>query len=163
MNDKDQTGLPDCLNGENIFGEPRIPSFGFEGVTTDILIDRLQEFIDLKADIAGLERKVKRKKDKALALEEECYTKMCDVGVQSINIKSKTAYCRTDVFCSMAADHKEEAGVWLREEGYADLFYETINSRTLSAAMKDFMKDGGELPTELITMKVKNRIGIRGK
>ena len=138
-----------------------IPSF--EGVTTDILIDRLQEFIDLKTAIAEMDRNTKLMKDKAMALEEECYTKMCDVGVQSINIKGKTAYCRTDVFCSMAADHKEEAGAWLKEEGYADLFYETINSRTLSAAMKEFMKDGGELPTELITMKVKNRIGIRGK
>ena len=135
----------------------------FEGVTTDILIDRLQTFILLKGSIAVLEREVKLRKDEALALEEECYTKMCDVGVQSINIKGKTAYCRTDVFCSMAADHKEEAGAWLKEEGYADLFYETINSRTLSAVMKEFMKDGGELPTELITMKVKNRIGIRGK
>lgn len=138
-----------------------IPSF--EGVTTDILIDRLQEFIDLKAAIAEMDRNAKLMKDKALALEEECYTKMCDVGVQSINIKGKTAYCRTDVFCSMAADHKEEAGTWLKAEGYQDLFYETINSRTLSAAMKEFMKDGGEIPTELITMKVKNRIGIRGK
>ena len=135
----------------------------FEGVTTDALIGRLQEFIDLKTAIAEMDRNAKLMKDKALALEEECYTKMCDVGVQSINIKGKTAYCRTDVFCSMAADHKEEAGAWLKAEGYQDLFYETINSRTLSAAMKEFMKDGGELPTELITMKVKNRIGIRGK
>jgi hypothetical protein len=56
------------------------------------------------------------------------------------------------LFASIPAGKREEAYVWLQENGLGDLITTTVNAGTLSAAAKELMEEKNmELPKELFT------------
>jgi len=50
---------------------------------------------------------------------------------------------------SITKEQREAAYIWLREMGLQDLIAETVNSSTLSAAARDLMEEGIDLPEDL--------------
>ncbi len=65
------------------------------------------------------------------------------VGDYKFSLQAKTAYTKR------SEKELAEAGIdflgTLREEGFGDLIKETVNSRTLQSAMKEFVESNGEL------------------
>lgn len=67
----------------------------------------------------------------------------------------------TKYFASMLPDQKTGAMAWLRENGLADLIYETVNAQTLSAAGKAMIEnEGRELPEEYFRAHLKPNISV---
>ena len=67
----------------------------------------------------------------------------------------------TKYFASMLPDQKAEAMAWLRENGLADLIYETVNAQTLSAAGKAMIEnEGRELPEAYFRAHLKPNISV---
>ena len=75
-------------------------------------------------------------------------------------------FCLTNtVRASAEAGQKDELYAALRAHGLGDLVYETVNSNSLSAAIKEEMaENGGELPgwaAGLIKIYEKTTVGVR--
>jgi len=138
-----------------------IPDFGQEPSTE--LIDNIKDMIGLRDSLNRLNAEVDDYKRRIQTLEAKCFAQMESIGIQNVTIningRARTAHTRVDVYMSMNPANKEQAEHWLKENGWADLFKETINSRTMTGALKEFQNEGGEIPTELINQKVVNRVG----
>lgn len=67
----------------------------------------------------------------------------------------------TRLFASIATGKTDEAMDWMRKNDMAALIKETVNSSSLSAAAKELIENGQELPDDLFTTYMKNGVSIR--
>lgn len=59
-------------------------------------------------------------------------------------------YLKGGLRASIPADKKEAAWEWLSDHGHGALITKTVNAQSLSSAMSKRLKDGQEIPEELI-------------
>lgn len=64
------------------------------------------------------------------------------------------------IFASIITGKTEEAYQWLRDNEYGPLIKETVNSSSLSAAAKEMIENGRELPEELFNSHYKDGVSI---
>jgi len=91
--------------------------------------------------------------------------RMADTETQSFT-RNGTMFCLTSTTrASAAAGHKDELFAALREAGYDDLIYETVNANSLSAFVKEqSMENGDTLPQwldGLVIVFEKTTVGVR--
>jgi len=105
------------------------------------LADELKRLRDLKAD---LEAQVK---DVTAQIDETDYRLselMAETETQNFT-RAGTMFClTTKTRASAVADRKEELYAALREQGYGDLVYETVNANSLSSFVKERMEETAE-------------------
>ena len=128
--------------------------------STDFM-NKLHQVIELKNEVKDAETEIKLCKQQLAQLEEETFQIMENHGIQNISVGGYMLYRKTAIYCSVKADNKPAAYDWLETEGYNQLFQKTVNARTLTAAMKELMTSGGEIPDEFINVSTKNQIGMR--
>lgn len=76
-------------------------------------------------------------------------------GVPSINLDEGFRITVSHkLWASIKGGKKEEAYVWLKENGLEDLITETVNSSTLSAAARTMVEDNVDLPDELFSVAI---------
>ena len=63
-------------------------------------------------------------------------------------------------FASILPNMVEDAYKWLRDNEYESLIKETVNSSSLSAASKELMENGKELPDHLFRVHMKDGVSI---
>ncbi len=91
--------------------------------------------------------------------------RMADTETQNFT-RNGTMFCLTSTTrASAAAGRKDELFAALREAGYDDLIYETVNANSLSAFVKEqSMENGDTLPQwldGLVTVFEKTTVGVR--
>ena len=91
--------------------------------------------------------------------------RMADTETQNFT-RNGTMFCLTSTTrASATAGRKEELFEALREAGYGDLVYETVNANSLSAFVKEQTTENGDtLPhwlEELVTVFEKTTVGVR--
>lgn len=91
--------------------------------------------------------------------------RMADIETQNFT-RNGTMFCLTSTTrASAAAGRKDELFAALREAGYDDLIYETVNANSLSAFVKEqSMENGDTLPQwldGLVTVFEKTTVGVR--
>jgi len=64
------------------------------------------------------------------------------------------------IFAAIPGEHKEEAYDWLRNNDYGSLIKPTVNASSLSAAAKELMEHGKELPEEYFSVHPKNNVSF---
>lgn len=67
------------------------------------------------------------------------------------------------IFASIVPGQKDDAFAWLRENDYQALIQETVNSSSLSAAAKELIENGMELPDHLFNSHYKDGVSITRK
>ena len=88
-------------------------------------------------------------------------TTMEDDGVDRINVTGIGRVSLTaDMHVSVKADKKSEFFEWLRDNGRGDLLQENINPSTLKAAVKGMVRNGDEMPTEMLNVSPFTRASI---
>jgi len=122
------------------------------------LMADLSEFATLKDEISMEEQAVKDKKAICLDLEAKIYDLMESQDIQKISVGGRTLYRKIDTYASVK--DVEKGYKWLKANDFGDLFKETINARTLTAAIKDFVEEGGVVD-DSINITIKRRIGMR--
>ena len=141
----------------------KMPTFGQE--PSEDLIDRLKSMVLMRDKLASLNTAVDALKAQILETETKCFSMMESLGVTSMAVnvdgRKRTAFTKVDLYMSLNAENKEHAEKWLKVNGYSDLFKETINSRTMTTALKEFKNEGGEIPEDLINQKLVNRVSTR--
>ena len=91
--------------------------------------------------------------------------RMSDTETQNFT-RNGTMFCLTSTTrASAAAGRKEELFEALREAGYGDLVYETVNANSLSAFVKEQTTENGDVLPEwlagLVTVFEKTTVGVR--
>ena len=75
------------------------------------------------------------------------------LGITSANIPGVGKIgIRDNLFASVPKELKQEMQDWLRANGYGDLIQGTVNSSTLSAQVRKWIKDGEIWPDDLIKL-----------
>ena len=91
--------------------------------------------------------------------------RMVDTETQNFT-RNGTMFCLTNTSrASATAGRKDELFAALREAGYGDLVYETVNANSLSAFVKEQTTENGDaLPAwldGLVTVFEKTTVGVR--
>ena len=91
--------------------------------------------------------------------------RMSDTETQNFS-RNGTMFCLTSTTrASAAAGRKEELFEALREAGYGDLVYETVNANSLSAFVKEQTTENGDTLPQwldgLVTVFEKTTVGVR--
>ncbi len=146
--------------------EPIIDAATETDVLHDIFMDELHDmFIDPTDEVSIVElaeelSRVKqiesdRKSDyemmrnRRVEMEEQLYEAMLNAGFKNIRTESGTFSPRIDTYYSCPKESQDTFFTWLRAKGLGDLIQPTVNSRTLTATMKDLEAEGGEIPVYL--------------
>ncbi len=122
------------------------------------LIELLTDIAIMKDEIAMMEAELKMKKGEYYELEGTVFTVMENEDVQKVSVKGRTLYRKVDTYASIA--DKEAGYAWLKANDLGAIIKPTVNARTLTAAMKEFMAEGGEID-DSINITIKRRIGMR--
>jgi len=126
------------------------------------LADELKSLRDLKAD---LEKQVK---DVTAKIDETDYRLseiMAETETQNFTRAGTMFYLTTKTRASAAAGVKDNLFTALREQGFGDLVYETVNANTLSSFVKEQIEGNGDtLPgwlTGLVNVFDKTTVSVR--
>ena len=126
-----------------------------------IVIPALRKLREIDDEVKALEKEVGKLKKVRTAQEEEAFLLMEKETIQSITIDDRLFFRKVTKIFGWKKEEKVEAEKWLKENGFADLFQETVNAKTLSSELKRSVEeDGTELPDDLFHKIVQNRIGI---
>lgn len=118
----------------------------------------------LDKSVAALEKALSDIKARmSFAKEVSMPQRMDAEAVKTFNTENFRVTRTARVFASINADNLDAAYQWLRDNEYSSLIKETVNSSSLSAAAKELMKDGEELPEELFKVHMKDGISITKK
>jgi len=122
------------------------------------LIELLTTIAIMKDNIAMAEAELKNQKSEYAELEETVFAVMENEDVQKVSVKGRTLYRKIDTYASIT--DKEAGYAWLKANDFGSIIKPTVNARTLTATMKEFMAEGGEID-ESINITIKRRIGMR--
>ena len=86
---------------------------------------------------------------------------MEDEGIKNMNVEGVGRVSLTaDMHVSVKAEMKEAFYLWLRDNGREDLIQPTVNSSTLKATVKNMVKQGEEIPDDLLNVSPFTRASI---
>jgi len=126
------------------------------------LADELKSLRDLKSD---LEKQVKDVTAKINETDYRLSEIMAETETQNFT-RAGTMFClTTKTRASAAAGVKDNLFAALREQGFGDLVYETVNANTLSSFVKEQIEGNGDaLPkwlTGLVNVFDKTSVSVR--
>ena len=126
------------------------------------LADRLKSLRDQKADTETLLKKINEQIDEADYRLSEL---MAETETQNFT-RSGPMFClTTKTRASAVAGSKEELYTALRQQGFGELVYETVNANSLSSFVKEQIEENGDaLPAWLIglvNVYDKTTVGVR--
>ena len=119
-----------------------------KGVIMSKIVDLATELADLKNQKDSLSDQ-----EKAINIRIEKITRvllpeaMDEDGISNISIDGVgRVTLRGEVYTSISAVNREAAYEWLRDTGRGSLISETVNASTLKAAVKEWLKQGEDIP-----------------
>jgi len=126
------------------------------------LADRLKNLRDAKKDA---EQRVKELNAEIDEVDYELSELMAETETQNFT-RSGTMFCLTTATrASATAGKKDELYSLLKENGYGDLVYETVNANSLSAFVKEQMAENNDLLPDwlegLVSVYEKTSVGVR--
>jgi DUF1680 family protein len=132
--------------------------------STPELQQHVTSFYELLMQERDLKKKLDDIKEQRMVAEETLHASLEDIGWELIRTGDGTFSRRIDFFANFAPEQKEAGYTWLRELGFGDLIYETVNARTFAAFVKDLKKNDemAELP-EFVNTGIRKKIGFRKK
>ena len=125
--------------------------------------------VDLVTAMAALQKHKEDLEDSLKAVNKEFdflrITKipgqMEDEGIDRITVNGVGRVSLTaDMHVSVKAEKKAEFFDWLRDNGRGDLLQENINPSTLKATVKGLVKNGEEIPEDLLNVSPFTRASI---
>mgnify|MGYP003699997865 CR=1 FL=1 len=126
------------------------------------LAEKLKQLKDRKKE---LEEQVKVVNEEIEMIEQQLITEMLTDEIQNFNKDGYTYYLSIKPYASPVPESKKELFQKLKENGFGDLVYETINANSFNAFVREQMEENnGEVPDWLkpyVHIYEKQTIGIR--
>lgn len=74
-------------------------------------------------------------------------------GIDSVKLTGiGRLHVRAEMYAGIGKEHKEEAFVWLSENGYSDVVKPGVNASTLKALAKECVMNGVEMPDGIFSI-----------
>jgi len=126
------------------------------------LSDKLVAFKWRKKEIEAALKNVSSEIEK---IESEMLQLMTADEIQSFNRGGKTFYLNMKIHASANSEKKAELYDALKDNGYGDLVYETVNANSLAAFVREQIEQNEEVLPEWLEGKVKvfekSTVGMR--
>ncbi len=126
------------------------------------LAEKLKQLKDKKKE---LEEQVKAVEDEIEQIEQQLIVQMIADEVTSFNKDGYTYYLSIKPYASPVPESKKELFQKLKENGFGDLVYETVNANSFNAFVREQIEEnGGEIPEWLgpyVRIYEKQTIGIK--
>ncbi|SDL09549.1 gp33 family protein [Natronincola ferrireducens] len=126
------------------------------------LADSLKDLKEWKKQVDEERKEVSSKIE---AVEESLSQVMIEEEMQSFNRGGMMYYLNTKLYASAIPERKEALFSALKEEGYGDLVYETVNANSLAAFVREQVEENeDELPQwleGLVNTYEKTSLGMR--
>lgn len=115
------------------------------------------ELESLEKEIGALEAVVKELGSKKQFLKEVALPQALErEGLKNIRLASGKGYTTVDeLYVSVVSNHKEDFIAWLDAHGEGDIAPRTVNAQTVKSWYKQGLKEGRELPYDLVTVHTK--------
>lgn len=111
------------------------------------MIELARELLDAEARVKELEDEVKRAKEVRDGLNDALAERMTDEEVQSLNVSGRMLYLRPQVYASYKKEIEDVFFDALEGHGYGAIIKPTVNSRTLTASVRELIEENdGQLP-----------------
>lgn len=129
------------------------------------MVDLATAYGKEKRSIKSAETVIKQRKGDLAVQEATLYALLEDAGISSFSSGGYTYFMRVDTYASVDASKTDVAFKWLEDEDLEYLIKRTVNSRSLSSAIKTVIEETGETPGENEGIKINtvNRVGVRKK
>lgn len=121
-----------------------------------------ERLVNVRGEIETAEAVLDGLKKKKEEIEQDMFAMMVEEGIDGLKHGGYSFSPSVRPFASLAAETKEEAFEWLRENGYGDLVKEAVNANSLSSLYKELGAD--EAPEEfraLLNVHHKKQINVR--
>lgn len=130
------------------------------------LADKLKELRDKKKQKKKqLENEIKEINTEIEEIEQELVQQMLEEEMQNFSRNGTLFYLNTKTFASPVSELKQQLYQALKDNGYGDLVYETVNSNSLSAFVKEQIEQNEDKLPEwldgLVNVYDKTTIGMR--
>jgi hypothetical protein len=75
-------------------------------------------------------------------------------GMQNVTVRGIGRFSITaDMYCNTPADKRFELQEWLMERGFGNLIQPTVNGSTLKAFIKEQIKAGEDIPSDIVKIE----------
>lgn len=126
----------------------------------NVLVGKLKAFLKLKNLKEEQEKALKQIQKIYATTEEKLFDLMFDLDVQSIEIEDKKVYRKVSQYPKII--NQEDFFQWLRDNGYAELIKETVNTQTLGSWYREYISDHEESNfEEMLDIFEKKGLGVR--
>jgi len=125
------------------------------------LADRLKALKDTKNN---LNKSLKEVNTAIEEVENALSEAMVAEEMQNFTRNGQMFYLQVKTYASVVAERKPELFNWLKENGFGDLVYETVNANSLAAFVREQLEEADELPeglSELVNVFEKTTVGMR--
>jgi hypothetical protein len=124
------------------------------GATVDLVSDISKTFESVDAALSDIKKRIDFAKEVSLPQRFD------DEQVKTFNTDKFRVTKTSRVFASILPEVKDEAFQWLEENEFGSLIKPTVNASSLSAAAKELMENGKELPEDYFRCHMKNGVSI---
>lgn len=122
-------------------------------------------FRGLKAQKDDLQNQLKELQKQLDEAEKTLSDQMINNELQKFTFDGYTYYVNVRTMANALPEFKKDVYDWLKDNGYGDLVYETVNANSFSAFVsKDLLIETDELPKELqgkVNVYEKISVGMR--
>lgn len=127
------------------------------GEVVDTGSEIIKAFQNLEEDMKKLRGEISKMK------EVHMPARFDDEGVTTFNTDRFRVTRSARVFASIISEDKDDAFQWLRDNEYGGLIKPTVNASSLSAAAKEMLENGMELPDDMFRVATKDNVSITVK
>ena len=110
-------------------------------------LDRLKRFVELKNKVKEFEAVTDTLKDELKTLEAAIIEDFATTGIDKITINGQTIFIQKQIWAKVE-DKQKAIDMLKASEYYNHYVYETYNVQQISAVIREYIKNGDEIPPE---------------
>ena len=110
-------------------------------------LDRLKRFVELKNKLKDFEAITDTLKDEVKVLEAAIIEDFATTGIDKITINGQTIFIQKQIWAKVE-DKQKAIDMLKASEYYNHYVYETYNTQQISAVIREYLKNGDEIPPE---------------
>ena len=110
-------------------------------------MDRLKRFVELKNKLKDFEAITDTLKDEVKVLEAAIVEDFATAGIDKITINGQTIFIQKQIWAKVE-DKQKAIDMLKASEYYNHYIYETYNVQQISAVIREYIKNGDEIPPE---------------
>ena len=110
-------------------------------------LDRLKRFVELKNKVKEFEAVTDTLKDELKTLEAAIIEDFATTGIDKITINGQTIFIQKQIWAKVE-DKQKAIDMLKASEYYNHYIYETYNTQQISAVIREYIKNGDEIPPE---------------